>query len=219
LTAYTTSQIDHVDLRLLRASGGSYTATGAVLKVAPGALTTTLSLENLRLATSYEIEADAYADAAETQLISDPTSSLTTFTTPAVQTSTSGDTVDDTPDALLAINLTLATQTYAGTASFDLKLSNPVKKKASVVDIALVSGTTTVASEAVSPASVDAGQTLTLSDLRMGTAYKLEAAAYDSKGKLLSNASKSDVSFTTPAIASGAVDTQSNTAPYTLPCQ
>lgn len=219
LSSYTAAQIDHVDLKLLRLVSGSYQATGAVTTVAASALGGAVNLSNLRYGSQYRIEADAYADAAETQLISNAAASVTDFTTPALTASTSGDSVDDTPVGLVSLNLTLSDQTYAGTGSFGVALSTRVQKKASSVTVKLLEGTSTLVTQSLPPASVNAGQTFALNNLRMGTTYTLEADAYNSAGALLSTPARSQVSFTTPAVASGTVDTQVSATPYSVPCQ
>lgn len=122
LTAYNTTDIDHVTLTLFKDDGtGNYVATGVALSVSNAALATAVSLGNLRSATTYRVVARAYADAAETDEIDEIAEAGTNancavdFTTPSVQAATAGDNIDDA-SMLVTIPLKLKSKTFAGTA-------------------------------------------------------------------------------------------------------
>lgn len=122
LTAYNTTDIDHVTLTLYKNDGtGNYVATGVTLNVANANLATAVSLGNLRSNTTYRVIARAFADAAETTEIDDIAEAGTNancavdFLTPSVQAATAGDNIDDA-SMLVTIPLKLKSKTFAGSA-------------------------------------------------------------------------------------------------------
>lgn len=117
LTAWNLSDIDHVTLTLTK--GG---ATVATKKVPRADLNKPVSLSNLKMATSYKVVAQAFADAAGTTAIdntaeagSDAANSVG-FTTPALVASASGDNVDDAARTI-TIPVKLKNKTFAGAAN------------------------------------------------------------------------------------------------------
>ena len=219
LTAYTAASIDHVRLTLYADVAGRYVPTGAATSVSVTNLASAVNLGDLKMNTSYRIEADAYSSPTEsaTTLISVPASSTTNFVTPAIAASGGVDTLDDSAIALVPVGLTLANQTYAGAATFQVNLSTAMKKKCSTVSVTLLAGSTQVFQKSYPVAQV--GQIVTITNLKDATSYVLRADGYNAKGQLQSNASKSTFSFTTPSVTSGQIDTTVNTTAYAVPCQ
>ncbi len=123
LTAYNTTDIDHVTLTLFKNDGtGTYVSTGVTKNVANAALATAIALGNLRSAATYRVVARAYADSAEVTEIDDIAESGATtncavdFTTPTVVSAAAGDNIDDA-SMVVTIPLKLKSKTFAGTAS------------------------------------------------------------------------------------------------------
>lgn len=218
-TAYTAASIDHVRLTLLANASGSYQATGATTSIPATGLAGAINLGNLKIGRGYRVQADAYSAAAESSatLISDPAASVTDFTTPAVTTSGGVASVDDTPVSLVALKLRLLDQIYFGSGTFTVSLSSALKTKVTTVTVTLSSGGTTIASKSYPVGSVTNGATVTMTNLKLNTTYKLQADGYDSKNTLRSVAANSTVGFTTPAIVNNQVD---DAIPaQTIPCR
>ena len=123
LTAWAKADIDHVTLTLLKDDGtGAFAATGATKAVAGAALSSPVSLGNLKMGTRYKISARAWADAAGATAIdnvaetgSDADCSVI-FTTPSLVTASAGDHVDDATKSV-TIPVRLMNKTYAGNAA------------------------------------------------------------------------------------------------------
>jgi hypothetical protein len=220
LTSYDATAINHVRLTLFKNQGGQYAPTGASVSVAKGSLSNAINLGALKLATAYRVEADAYSSASESPstLISDETLSQTDFTTPALASVNSVTSVNDTPLSLVSLHLKLLDQAYAGTSRFTLALSKPVDRSSTTVALTLFGGAST-ARHTYAIAQVDKQQILTLSNLKMGTAYWLLAEAFDRSGQLRSNHLNSYLTFKTPLVVNGAIETTVNPTPYVVPCQ
>ncbi len=119
VTAWNKADVNKVTLRLYKKSGGSFVATGLTTDIANAALSTAVTLSNLKLATEYKIVAEAYdaADARidnQTQSGSDADCSAT-FTTPTVIADAGGDSVDDATITFVA-PVKLMNKTFAGQA-------------------------------------------------------------------------------------------------------
>lgn len=117
LTAWNLGDVDHVKLTLSK--GGTTVSTKVIAR---SALTQPVTLNNLRMSTTYKILAQAYSDAAETVQIDNTTEASSdaansvTFTTPALVTATAGDNVDDV-SRTIAIPVRLKNKTFAGQAA------------------------------------------------------------------------------------------------------
>ena len=117
LTAWNLADIDHVKLTLNK--DGMAVATK---KIARADLAKPVTLSNLKMASTYKVVAQAFADAAGTNAIdntaeagSDAANSVT-FTTPSLVTNANGDNVDDTARTI-TIPVKLKNKTFAGQAN------------------------------------------------------------------------------------------------------
>lgn len=117
LTAWNLADIDHVKLTLTR--GGTAVSTKTIARAD---LDKPVTLSNLKMASSYKVVAQAFADAGEANAIdntaeagSDAANSVT-FTTPSLVASASGDNVDDAARTI-TIPVMLKNKTFAGTAN------------------------------------------------------------------------------------------------------
>jgi hypothetical protein len=117
LTAWNLADIDHVKLTLTK--NGTAIATKSIARAA---LAQPVTLNNLKMATSYKIVAQAFADANETNAIdntaeagSDAANSVG-FTTPSLVTSANGDNIDDAARTVV-IPVRLKNKNFAGQAS------------------------------------------------------------------------------------------------------
>lgn len=225
LKAYTAADVDHVKLVLLTDDGG-WQATGATKAVAAAALTSPVALGNLRADRTYRVRTDAYSSADESgaTLISDPATSTTDFTTPAVITTEGVASIDDAEVAVVALRCKLVDRTYAGTGTFKVAVSKGLDNKITHVRLTLsqaaADGTlTTRYTRTV--ALADAGQTFTMTNLRTGQAYNLlaEGLKVTTSETKLSNDNQSTLSFTTPAVAGGQVDEAVATTTYSVACK
>lgn len=214
---YRASDITELRLRVLRGATVVHTLT-----LPPAELSRSLTLRNLRLATTYRVEAEAYAGAT---LISDPAGSRTTFTTPAIARVAGIDTVENA--MAIAIPLKLADRAVPGKGGFTCTISgnfNGTPRALVTVGVRLmrVSGTTeTLAYErTLAIAEINAGQVLPMLNLRPGTTYKLYAAGFNSLGELVTDPARSQSTpFTTPAVVTGATgaSVEDTTPTQTLP--
>jgi hypothetical protein len=125
LTAYNLNDIDHVKLTLQKWNGTAYADVSGVNKtIARAALTSPVTLTNLKMASQYKVVARAYADAAETAQLDDAVdaNNSVAFTTPSLvagsgaQNSSSADAVNDAT-LTIAIPTRLKNKTFAGQAS------------------------------------------------------------------------------------------------------
>lgn len=209
VAAYTSADIDHVALAVYRAG-----ALVATVDVAAANLGNAVTLGNLRAGTAYDVVATAYADAAESTVISDATGCTTSFTTPAVGTTNGVASVDDAALTLVALALKLKDVTFAGTASLTVSIDSTFADGDTidqvVVRVVTVAGDGTETEKTRTTyalAAVDAGQAIALGQLRSGTTYKVYADGLrSSDGTTASDASKSCVTFTTPSAAGGSAD-------------
>lgn len=117
LTAWNLADIDHVKLTLYK--NGTVVTTK---NVARASLSTALTFSNLKMATSYKILAQAFADSAETSEIDNTveagadTANSVSFTTPSLVAATAGDNVDDSTRTI-TVPVKLKNKTFAGNAS------------------------------------------------------------------------------------------------------
>ena len=122
LTAWNLSNVDHVNLTLYKSVSGSFVATGATKTIANASLSSAVTLSNLDMATTYKVVASAFADAAGTQEIDDIAQSgsdalcSTTFVTPSLVASGSGNNVDNSTQAI-TVPIQLENKTFAGQAT------------------------------------------------------------------------------------------------------
>ena len=219
ISRYTSADVHHVTLTLLKATGGSYAATGATTSVLAASLGGAIALGQLKLDTAYRVRVDAYSAATESSatLISDPAASVTDFTTPATTTTAGVTSVDDATLDLGALKLVLVDKTYVANAAWTLSLSNTLKTKVSTVKVTLYAGTTALTQKTYAVAEVNASQVFPLTNLKMATTYKLQADGYDANGVLKSKVANSTVSFTTPTLSNGQISDAVGTK--TLPCK
>jgi hypothetical protein len=219
--AYTLQHVDHLRLRLLKANAqGAYVATGVTRVVAPADLASPVSLGNLKLGQAYRVQADAFADAAETVLISAPSASTTNFTMPGLATVGGIASVDDTPVSL-ALGVRLIDKTYAGTGSFSVVVSNNLRNKADSLRVSLyqVNGGAFSLKFQKTVAWAGGPTSFTMTNLKHGTSYRLVAEAFEAGVKVSTDAS-STAAFAVPAVAVGAIDDDVNTlvGALTVPC-
>jgi hypothetical protein len=119
LTAYNTSDIDHVKLTLYKGSDTTATATKTVTRAN---LASAVTLANLKMATTYKIVAQAFADSAETTAIDNTAetgsaaNNTMTFTTSSLVSATGGDNIDDATKTI-TIPVKLKNKTFAGNAN------------------------------------------------------------------------------------------------------
>lgn len=217
LSAYTAADIAEVRLSLLRRVAGSYQPTGARFTLAPAALGEPISLGQLKLGSAYRLIAEAYG--ADATLISDPANSATDFETPGIATVAGVDTIDLTPVSVVPVRLTLIDRVYAGSGSFVVTLSKALLKKTVSVRVTLLAGGTPVHEQTYPVEEVLLEAPVPLRNLRLATAYTLQAEALDATGAVLSNSRNSIVDLTTPDPASGPVDDMIGSAPLALPCK
>lgn len=209
VAAYTAADIDHVALAVYRAG-----ALVATRDVAAADLGGAVTVGNLRSGTAYDVVATAYADAAETTVISDATGCTTSFTTPAVATTDGVASVDDAAVALVSLALKLKDVTFAGSASLTLSIDAGFAGADAiaqvVVRVVTVAGDGTETEKTRTTyalAAVSAGQAIALGQLRSGTTYKVYADGLRaSDGTTASDAARSCVTFTTPSAAGGSAD-------------
>jgi hypothetical protein len=219
--AYSLQHVDHLRLRLLKKNAqGAYAATGVTRIIAPAALADPVSLGNLKLGQAYRVQADAFADAAETSLISAPSASTTDFTMPALATVGGVATVDDTP-VTLALGVKLIDKTYAGTGTFSVAVANNLRNKADSLRVSLyqVTGGTFSLKFQKTVAWAGGQPGFTMANLKHGTSYRLVAEGFEAGLKVSADAS-STVAFSLPAAATGAIDDDVNVlvGALTVPC-
>lgn len=221
LTSYQSTQIDHVRLVLLGGPSTGYAALGPTTAIARANFGANIHLGNLKLATAYRVRVDAYSAVAESPatLISDPTRSTTDFTTPAASVTNGISSVNDTPGVLVSLRVGLRDQTFAGHATFQVNLSAGLKSKVSTIKVTLFSGATTVFQKTYAVAKVNAGQILAIANLRLDTAYTLQADGYNASNVLQSKPANSDVAITTPAVVADQIDDAVGATPFALPCK
>ncbi len=211
VAAYTSADIDHVVLAVYRAGGATAVTT---LTRSAASLATIVTISNLRAGTAYEVRATAYADAAETTVISDATGCATTFTTPSVATVEGVSAVDDAAVTLVALALKLKDTTFAGSAAFTLSFDSTFADADAIdqvrVRLVAVGGDgseTEKIRTTYDLASVNAGQTLSVGQLRSGTTYRAYADGLRSAdGTTASDPTKSTVTFTTSTVVNGQAD-------------
>lgn len=217
VAGYTAANVDHVVLKLARAGT---LVPGAVVSVPRAGLGTAVTVRNLRAGTTYHVQAAAYADAAETTLLSDPTASSTAFTTPPVVT-TGGVAAIDDADVSVPVAVTLAKKAVGAKLAFKVAVANNTRNRATHVRIRLLAGTTTV-SERVEPlAQAEASHALT--NLKLGTSYTILAQGLTLGPEVqISADAASTLTFTTPAAGGTSVEDDMNvvlgTAVATVPC-
>ena len=217
LSAYTAADIAEVRLSLLRRVAGSYQPTGARYSLSPAALGEPISLGQLKLGSAYRLVAEAY-DVGAT-LISDPANSTTDFETPGMTPVAGIDTIDLTPVSVVPVRLTLIDRVYAGSGSFVVALSKGLQKKAVSVRVSLLAGGAPVHEQTYPVEEILLAAPVPLRNLRLATAYTLQAEALDASGAVLSNSRNSTADFTTPDAASGPVDDLIGSEPLALPCK
>ncbi|MFN3430871.1 MAG: hypothetical protein ACK46X_13060, partial [Candidatus Sericytochromatia bacterium] len=212
VAANTVSRVDHLTLTLsVRNAQGQYVATGASKVIARAALGSPVSLGNLKMGQAYRVQASAYTDAAETQLVSDPARSVTDFVMPSLSMANGVATLNDAP-VTLALKVALVDATYAGRAAFTVTLANNVRNKADSLRLTLyqVSGTThTQVYRQTVPYTSGAALGYTLTNLKFGTSYALLAEAYDGAAKLSADANSS-TTFSVPAPTDGQLNDDVN---------
>jgi hypothetical protein len=217
LSANTAASIDHLRLKLLmKDTQGVYQATGAVTSVPAASLSSTVSLGNLKIGKQYRVQADAYADAAETQLISVASGSVTDFTTPSIVTTAGVASLSDTPIAL-ALSVKLADKTYAGTGTFTVSVNSNLRSKVDQLRVTLYqvdsAGALTQRFQK-SVAYAGANPSFTLTNMRSGTSYRLLAEAFSVSGGVSTKISvdaNSTLDLAVPAPTSGQLDDNVNT--------
>lgn len=212
VAANTGTRLDHVTLTLsMRNAQGQYVETGARKAIAKDALGAPVSLGNLKMGQAYRVQASAYTDAAESQLVSDPARSVTDFVMPSLTSADGVATVDDAP-VTLALKVALKDATYAGRAAFTVTIANNVRNRADSLRVTLfqVSGTTyTPVYRQTVPHTPGAALSYTLTNLKFGTSYALLAEGFEGAVKLSSDAS-SNASFTVPAPSEGQLNDDVN---------
>lgn len=213
--------VDHLKLHLLKKNAqGAYVATGVTRSVAPSALAAPISLGHLKLGQAYRVQADAYADAAETRLISEAAASATDFTMPGLTTVGGVATVDETPFTL-ALRVRLSDKTYAGHATFPIALANGLKNRTDSLRVSLYQLGATGADLKLAKtfAWSVGGLSVPMANLKHGTAYRLVAEAFDGTKKLSVDAN-STLNFTVPSPSAGAIDDDVNVllGALTVPC-
>lgn len=209
--AYSLRHVDHLRLRLLKKNtAGAYVATGVTRVVAPADLGKPVSLGNLKLGQAYRVQADAFADAAETSLISAPSGSTTDFAMPALATVGGVASVDDTP-VTLALGVRLIDKTYAGTGTFSVAVSNNLRNKVDSLRVSLyqVNAGTPSLKFQKTVAWSSGTPSFTMANLKHGTGYRLVAEGFEAGVKISTDAS-STLAFTVPAVAAGAIDNDVN---------
>lgn len=225
MTAYTRASIDHLRLQLLSQDAqGVYQPTGVTTSVATANLGMAVSLGNLKIGSRYRVQADAYADAAETQLISVPTSSLTDFVTPSVVTTSGVAAIDNTPIAL-SLAVKLADQTYAGQGVVTINVAAPITGKIDYVVVTLyqVSGTTVTSLLQRTLTYTGTNPTITLTNMKSGSSYRVITEGYDIASgtpKKLTTDGKSTLNLTVPAPTNGQLDNDLNVllGPLSVAC-
>lgn len=221
MTAYSKASINHLRLRLLAQNAqGVYQPTGVTASVATANLGTAVSLGNLKIGSRYRVQADAYADAAETQLISEPTSSLTDFVTPSLVTTNGVAAIDNTPIAL-SLAVKLADQSYAGHGNITIHVAAPITGKVDYVVVTLyqVSGATATSLLQRTLTYAGTNPAIALTNLKYGTSYRVVTEGYDTASgtpKKLTTDGKSTLNFTVPAPTNGKVDDDLNVVLGTL---
>lgn len=210
VNAWTSADINHVRLTVYR--GGTLVA-GAGRTVTQAQLASPLTLRNLRINTSYEVRAEAYRDAGATQLISDSTTSRATFTTPALATSGGVATISTAPLAV-SLPVRLVNKTYVGKGTYTISVQSNFNGKNTLTHVRVrlvrvdptTGAETALGSRTFTIAEVLLGQSYAISNMRFNTTYRLYGDGLASDGTVASTDSKSNVTFTTPALASGSVE-------------
>jgi hypothetical protein len=194
-SAFSVSNIDHVNLQVLRDGN---TVSGVSRSIARAALGRAVTLSNLRLATAYQIQATAFADAAETNQISVDAKSITpVFVAPSVMRMASGDTTDQTPLAItvpLVLGFKVGTSSYtaSSTLTFAGQVTFTINADTRNIDhvnvslyndgmVVILQGGLTSMEYPVSKQPYV--RTLTLSQIKMDGNYLIQVQAYKSNGK------------------------------------
>ena len=196
---------------LMRNAQGEYVQTGAGKVIAPAALGAPVSLGNLKMGQAYRVQASAYTDAAESNLVSDPAKSVTDFAMPTIGSTNGVATIDDAP-VTLDLKVALKDATYAGRAAFTVTVANNVRNKVDSLRVTLfqVSGTTyTPVYRQTVPHTPGAALSYTLTNLKFGTGYALLAEGFEGAAKLSSDAG-SATTFTVPAPSDGQLNDDVN---------
>ncbi len=117
LTAWNLADIDHVKLTLYKG-----TTAVATKSVARAALAQPVTMTNLKMATTYKVVAQAFADVNETNAIDNTaeagadTANSVSFTTPSLVANANGDNIDDAARTVV-IPVKLKNKTFAGQAN------------------------------------------------------------------------------------------------------
>lgn len=219
--AYALRHVDHLRLRLLKKNAsGAYVATGVTRAIAPADIAMPVSLGNLKLGQAYRVQADAFADAAETSLISAPALSTTDFAMPALATASGVATVDDTP-VTLALGVQLIDKTYAGTGTFSVAVANNLRNKVDSLRVSLyqVNAGTPSLKFQKTVAWTSGQPSFSMANLKHGSSYRLVVEGFEAGAKLSTDAN-STLAFTLPAPTAGAIDDDVNTlvGALSVPC-
>jgi hypothetical protein len=222
VAANTASRLDHVTLTLsMRNAQGQYVATGAQKVVTPAALNAPVSLGNLKMGQAYRVQANAYTDAAETQLVSDPAKSVTDFVMPSLGSTGGVATINDAPVSL-ALKVALVNATYAGKATFSVAIASNIRSRVDSLRVTLyqIQGSTPVQVFRKTVPYTSGTPSFTLTDLKFGTGYALLAEGIDGNSKV-SNDANSYESFEVPAPTNGQLNDDVNAlvGAISVPCR
>jgi hypothetical protein len=222
---YTAADINHLKLRLLaRNASGGYDSLNVSRTVAPGELASPVSLGNLKLGRAYRVQADAYADAAGTQLISEAAASVSDFTVPALMRVNGVDTVDDRP-VTLSLKVKLQNREYAAGGAFTVVptffvwLVGTDNFRVTLHEVGANGATSVRFTKSFSWAGSGITPRFTLANLKAGKTYRLLAEGFNGNTKTTVD-SKSVREFTLPAAVDGQAENDLNELLGTLnvPC-
>lgn len=217
VSGYTAADVDHVVLELYRAGSP---VPGVASAVPAASLAAPVLLRNLRAATSYEVRATAYADAAGATVISEPAASRAAFSTPAVVTTAGLDAIDDAPVAV-PLAVTLASRPVGARLVFKVVPTAFIRNKSTHLRIKLLAGATIVSERVETLAAAQLPHTLT--NLKLGTGYAIVAQGITQAPERQQSAdASSTLTFTTPAAGGASVEDDLNvllgTGVAAVPC-
>jgi hypothetical protein len=159
-------------------------------------------VKGLRMGTSYEVDAAAYADAAGTQLISDASLSKGTFTTPALATTAGAANIDETPLSL-NIPVYLLSKNYTAKATM---VVTPAHTSIKTVRLTLLKNGVSVYQMPATAVTNGTAYTFTVSGLKKDvTSYTVQVDGLTINGTVHSSVTTS--AFATTATAGAYQDT------------